>query len=159
MDKNSADKALFEFADIAEKLGITWFLALGTCLGMVRDGGYIKGDNDIDLGVVCLQETLAGLLKNLAAHGFKLGKTFLNPGDELNRHFYKYGVLLDVFFAFRDDTTPFLNSFAKVKYCGREFNVPYPVDDYLKSEFGDWRTPRPGKSRGPGKEVEHEILF
>lgn len=154
MDKASADKALFEFADVVDGLGVTWFLALGTCLGMVRDGGYIEGDNDIDLGVVCSRETLSELFRRLAGHGFKGGKAFLNPGNELNRHFYKYGVLLDVFFAFREDTKSFLASFDKVSYCGRQFNIPYATDDYLKSEFGDWRTPRPGKSRGPGIEVK-----
>jgi len=158
MNKQNADKALFEFADIAEEQGITWFLVLGTCLGMVRDGGYIKGDNDIDLGVMCSKEVLNELSEKLVEDGFKQGKTFLNPGNELNRHFYKYDVLLDVFFAFRDNIRCFLGQFDKISYCGRQFNVPYPTDDYLKLEFGDWRTPRPSKSRGPGKEVKQCLI-
>lgn len=158
MDKASADRALFEFADVADKLGITWFLGWGTCLGMVRDGGYVEGDNDIDLGVIGTKETLRELFRQLVGDGFKEGKTFLNPGNELNRHFYKHGVLLDVFFAFRDDTKPFLTAFDKVAYRSRQFNLPSPVNEYLKLEFGDWKTPRPDKSRGPGKEVKECLI-
>lgn len=155
MDKLSADRALFEFADAAEELGVVWFLALGTCLGMVRDGGYIEGDNDIDLGVVADRETLSRFFDALMARGFSPGNTHLNPGGERNQHFKKGGVLIDVFYTFRRDTEPFLLFFDRVAYGGREFNVPHPVEEYLASEFGDWRTPAPEKSRGPAPMIEY----
>lgn len=154
MDKDNADKALFEFAAIANGLGIRWFLVLGTCLGMVRDGGYIAGDNDIDLGVICSIRDLAKLFKNASKREFRIGKAFLNPDDEKNLHIYKYGILIDVFYTFRREDTPFFRSLEEITYCGRKFRVPSPVGDYLSLEFGDWKTPRPGKSRGPGREIK-----
>ncbi|GAF83446.1 unnamed protein product, partial [marine sediment metagenome] len=47
-----ADKLLNEYWDIAESLGIQSFLCFGTCLGFVRDGGHMIGDNDIDIGIL-----------------------------------------------------------------------------------------------------------
>ena len=159
MDKNNADKALFEFAEIADCLGTRWCLLLGTCLGMYRDGGYIEWDNDIDLGVIAPAEGLKELFTRLADQGFERGRTYLNPGNEANQHFRKNRVLLDIFFKFTDRQKRFLTSFDRVIYTGKSFNIPHPVEEYLAFEFGDWRTPRDGKSRGPGKLIEiGEIL-
>lgn len=156
MDKLSADKALFEFAKVADELGITWFLYLGTCLGMVREGSYIEGDNDIDLGVISDKETLGKFFAGLELRGFMRGSTFLNPGGERNQHFRRDDVLIDIFYTFKHETKPFLLSFDRVTYQGRELSVPHPVEEYLSSEFGDWRIPVLGqKSRGPGSKIEY----
>lgn len=152
MDKDKADRALFEFADIAaEELGVTWFLALGTCLGFVRSGGYIPGDTDIDLGIICGKEAIIGLFRRLVQHGFRQEYTFLNPGNEVNQHFLKYETLLDIFFIFLEKERQYLDSFDEVEYEHRKFKIPHPIEDYLACEFGDdWRTPSPEKSRGLG---------
>jgi len=158
MDKEKARKVLLEFGDIADGLGVPWFLYLGTCLGFVRDGSFIEYDDDIDLGVLCDKGTLARLFGELVRKGFVKGDAYLNPGNEKNQHFFKDGILVDVFFTFRDDTREFLTSFDEVHYNGRRFRVPHPVNDYLTSEFGDWRTPQRGKSRGPGIPLKGNCL-
>ena len=48
-----ADDVLDEFFEIANRLKIKAFLMYGLCLGFVRDGEYIEGDNDLDVGVIC----------------------------------------------------------------------------------------------------------
>jgi len=45
----NASKALREATDLLDKLGVRYFLAFGTCLGIVRDGALIKWDWDVDL--------------------------------------------------------------------------------------------------------------
>jgi len=125
-----ADKLLNEYWDIAERLKIKTFLLYGSCLGFVRDGGYIIGDNDIDVGILGgLEELTAELIKN----GFINRRTYGK-----NRHFLKYGILLDIYFEFSDRI--FLQSFDKVNYKNRDYNVPHPVEKYLKIRYGDWRT-------------------
>jgi len=158
MDRQKASRVLFEFADIADSLGVRWCLLLGTCLGIVRDGDLIEYDDDLDLGVLCDKQTLVELFDKLVGAGFTKGDAYLNPGNEKNQHFFKDGILVDVFFTFRDDTREFLTSFDEVHYNGRRFHVPHPVNDYLTSEFGDWRTPQRDKSRGPGIPLKGDCL-
>lgn len=128
----SADKLLTEYWAIASDLRIQTFLYYGTCLGFVRDGGYIEGDNDIDIGIL---GGLPLLGPNLVKSGFIHIVTV-----EKNSHFLKYGILLDIYFSF--SCHKFLQSFDQVVYKGRSYKVPHPVDEYLKSLYGDWKTPK-----------------
>jgi len=127
-----ADKLLNEYWDIAANLNIQTFLYYGTCLGFVREGGYMEGDNDIDVGILGgLEELTAELIKN----GFINRRTYGK-----NRHFLKYGILLDIYFEFSDRN--FLQSFDKVNYKNRDYNVPHPIEEYLKARYGDWKVVR-----------------
>ena len=132
--KELADEVLEEWDDICNELKIRHFLALGTCLGFVRDKGYIKGDNDIDVGVpVADFGKLAG---ELMKRGFKAGHNFGG-----NQHFYKHGILLDIYFGHG------VKSLRKITYNEREYDIPHPVEGdleryYPASKWGvDWRTP------------------
>ena len=125
-----ADKILNEFWDIAESLGIQAFLCFGTCLGFVRGEGWIINDNDIDVGILGgLEDLTAGLVKGSFIHRRSYGK---------NRHFLKGGILLDVWFGFH--CTKFLQSFERISYKGREYDVPHPVEGYLEARYRDWKT-------------------
>lgn len=126
----TADKLLNEYWNIAEALEIKTFLYLGTCLGFVRDGGYIIADNDIDIGIL---GGIGKLTAKLIENGFV--KKAIGP---TNMHFLKYGILLDIYFGFPDQR--FFQSFDKVTYKGKTYNVPHPVEEYLKARYGDWKT-------------------
>jgi len=125
----TADKLLNEYWDIAKSLGIKTFLWHGTCLGFIRGDGYIANDNDIDVGILNgLEELTLALVK----------ADFIDKGiQKRSRHFLRYGILLDINFNFSDKE--FLQSFSKIVYKGRSFNVPHPVEEYLKARYGDWR--------------------
>ena len=129
-----ADKVLNEYSDIADALKIKSFLFGGTCLGFVRDGGYIFADNDIDVGIPegKIEEITVGLVKA----GFEHKRDWC----EHNRHFLKYDILLDVNYIFYPWERELLQSFDEVTYKGRAYNVPHPVEDYLKKNYGDWKT-------------------
>ena len=129
-----ADKLLNEYWDIAESLGVKTFLMYGTCLGFVRDGGYIEADNDIDFGIL-------GGGKELVAELIESG--FICKGIyEVNGHFIKYNILLDVFFTPAYNISgDFFKTLDEVRHNGRIFNVPHPIEEYLSNRYGDWRVP------------------
>lgn len=47
-----ADEVLNEFSKIVSDNNLDYFLLHGTALGFYRDSGYIKGDSDIDVGMI-----------------------------------------------------------------------------------------------------------
>lgn len=123
-----ADKLLNEYWDIAESLKIKTFLLEGTCLGFVRGDGYIVADNDIDVGILSgLEELTMELVKNGFINRRSYGK---------NRHFLKYGILLDVWFSFY--SRKFLQAFDMIIHNGKSYNIPHPFQEYLKARYGNW---------------------
>ena len=51
MDSASCSSLAYEISTKLNSVGIPVWLEYGSALGAVRDGGFIEGDNDIDLGV------------------------------------------------------------------------------------------------------------
>jgi len=136
--KSEADSNLEEFSDIATGLDIKHFLYAGTCLGFVRDGGYIPWDCDIDVGVLCTEEKLNQLTEALIEHGFR--KHSCMP-----LFFKKRRIVMGVFTIFPPSQIVFLNELDTVEYGGREYFVPHPVEEFLAFAYGDsWRTPIEG---------------
>jgi len=68
----------------------------------------------------------------------------------LNRHVRSGTAWLDVYFKMLNDRKKFMIRSNKIRFKGRTFNCPYPVEEYLTLEFGDWKTPCSQKSRGKG---------
>ncbi len=129
-----ADKILAECDDICRKLGFggLWFL-MGTCLGIVRDGGYIQDDNDLDIGPKCSEEELEKFIEELIKNGY--------IRDGVSRHFYKYGILVDLRPMYNE--SPFEVSFTEIVYKGRAYRIPKLIDEYLRNYYGDWRVKKP----------------
>lgn len=131
--KERADKVLEEWDDICKELNVDHFLILGTCLGFVRDKGYIKEDHDIDVGV--RPENFSAVSRQLVARGFILVD---NLG--YGAHFWKDHIWLDVL---TSTGNKFLTAFDKVSYNGRIYDIPHPVEQYLEFQYGkDWKIPQ-----------------
>ena len=135
-NKAKADKALFEFDAVAKSCGIKYSLIVGTCLGFIREGGYIEGDPDIDLAVICSKEERNKFFNKLKAAGFEW-ISLLSRG---NVHFCRYSILVDVWFAWFA-ASPFLSELREIEYEGRKFNIPKQTEKYLEYTYGDWRVP------------------
>jgi phosphorylcholine metabolism protein LicD len=131
-----ADGILDEYFAVTAQLGIPAAIILGACLGLVRDGAYPPGDNDIDVVAVVDDLDRAYLTKKLIALGYLVGRTF--PAN--NTHFVKDGILLDLYWRQSDG---FYSEFESVEYRGKRYPVPAPVDVYLTTCYGDWKTPDP----------------
>lgn len=145
-EKAVADKILEEWDDVCNRLGIKHFLLWGTCLGFYRDKGYIKNDDDIDVGVLGSENDFKRLIEELLKKGF-WGQGF-GPKQEYKKnskypmhHLWKHNMLLDIYFSFYSGDR-FLKSFDTVTYHGRVYNVPHPIEQFLKWKYDDWRTPK-----------------
>jgi len=138
-----ADSILDEFFQIAGRLEIKACLAFGLCLGFVRDGGYIDGDNDLDVVVVIPSEEVKMTLVNeLIKCGFKQGESY--PMPSYNVHFYKNEILLDIYF--RQQGKFYLN-FDTVKYNDKTYPVPHPVEEYLGACYSNWKVKEEQETR------------
>jgi len=122
-----ANETLQHFDDICRSLRIIYFLAAGTCLGFYRDKNYMKGDNDIDIRVICGDDKFEQLVQTLAEEGFSPA---LEPGYE-RMHFRKNDILFDIK---RADGTEF--QFDTIYFNGWPYRVPYPVESYLERLYG-----------------------
>lgn len=129
-----ADKVLDEFFEIAERLRIRACLAAGLCLGFVRDGGYIDGDNDLDMVAICTGDERNNLTNALKEHDFNVGRSFPPPHN--NAHFHKNRILVDIYFRALGE---YYSQFGSVQYKGKSYPVPHPVEKYLSVCYTNWR--------------------
>ncbi len=137
MEAEYANAILDEIDNICKELNITYLLTYGTCLGFFRDGGYIKDDNDIDIGVKCTEKEYTALAVKLIKRGYK--------GIIAYGHFVKYNTLLDIHLPdeLRKYGVEQLEVFDKVKHNGRVYNIPHPIKGYLDVIYkGKWRIPK-----------------
>lgn len=134
--KEFADELLKDWSDVCKSLNIPHFLLMGTCLGFYRDKGYIEGDSDIDVGILCSPERVEDLVKALAEKDIKGGgRLACNINTGRNR------VLLDIWHVFGPLHMAFLSKLDTIIYEGRTYNTPSPIEDYLEFNYVDWRTP------------------
>lgn len=141
----------------------------GTLLGLVREGGFIKHDDDIDFGVAPDGIDPKRLLDVALAYGLEFCRAFSWHGKITELTFKYKGVPIDFFFTYRHDDGrvygQVYNNFTnqggrrvarlvkrlyKPGYDGVEMlavnNIEVPVpknkEEYLEFSYGDgWRTP------------------
>lgn len=133
-----------------------YFLIDGTLLGHVRDGGFILGDNDIDLGMR-IEDFDEGLIDDMAQAGLPLLRREGEPERGLVLQFLCDGIRLDLSMFYRDDDD--LVTFhhirgrrlaarvpdfatAPARFEGVDVAIPTPPERYLIAAYGHkWRRP------------------
>jgi hypothetical protein len=161
---------LTRLSEIFERHQIPAFAAYGTLLGFVREGGFLKHDDDIDIGILpgpwSPRRLLEVLLEKESGFLFLWGFSYNGKVTEFKMQYRD--VPIDFFF-YEDDgekfhagsyhfypnmkyPSPTANSaqrvceprivnLSKIKVYGIDFPVPENTEFVLESLYGNWRVP------------------
>jgi len=162
---------LRDIAAIFDKHGIKGYAAFGTLLGMVREKGFIKHDEDIDLGILPGSITPQRLLKILLEdeEGFSFAFAFAYHDRVTEFKVYYKKVPIDFFFfnavgdkfcyeayswqqgveypsekanSVRLVYQPFVRNTQLLEVMGVKFPVPVNAEEVLAGLYGSsWRVP------------------
>jgi hypothetical protein len=168
------DRKIELLSEIASKLkGKKWWMDAGTLLGSVRGGDFIKGDNDIDIGIHAKH-----MSKELCAKINESPKLDVAEGSGDMDKFYKTEIhLLDddgkrvsvggkgvfndiyVYYPVENDYVmgdsgkyyripkPHLDKLTTGTIRGKRFPIPSDAKNLLEFVYGeDWETPNRGKT-------------
>lgn len=155
-----AKQCLIEFKQACKKTDTKFCLWYGTALGVYRDGAFIPEDHDIDVLIILdnnisFTETLDKI--TLELDGWE--QLWIEPKGQC--HYYKKGILLDVWFMKKDgDQYISLTRFAseathsvsmkrwpkkhfdkldEIKFMGCKFPIPAHIEEYLEKRYKTWK--------------------
>ena len=157
LDIGSAERVLKEVKNIFDGLGIIFFLQSGSCLGAVRDGGFIPWDDDVDLLSIIgrnalSEESILATVEVFQKNGFFARRNHVP--NCFNHSFLKNWVRIDWTCVYPVNNTVFsypgiylpITLFEhpkEVEFLGAKFPVPNPPEEYLRLKYGDeWRKPK-----------------
>ena len=164
MDPIAASERLRDIKRILDQLGAVFFIAYGTCLGAIREGGFIPWDDEMDMGsVIGLngldEETIDRGIEAFKENGYyvHVNRTSRHIGvsvvkSSIRADWTCHRIIGDSVFQYPGVRTP-LELFTQLKeidFIGEKFLVPNPPEKYLETKYGpNWATPK-----GPGFEEE-----
>jgi hypothetical protein len=161
-----ARRALADLADVLPVEEWRWYVISGTFLGLVREGGFLAHDYDIDVGIDHDAERVAHLVEVVEADRRFVVKKVDDaqsvvevPGGyamqrelALVKLIHESGINVDVFVHHRDGDVVWHGSsihrwqnsvfeLAPYRLEGTAVLGPQDSDRYLTENYGDWRTP------------------
>lgn len=92
---DAARAVLAEVTEMFDRLSIRHHISDGTLLGLIREGGFIAGDNDVDIRIdrAAVND---GLVQTFEDQGFSLLYRDWVDGAEVTLAFYKGGTVVDL---------------------------------------------------------------
>jgi hypothetical protein len=161
LDVVAAERVLKEAKRLMEQLGVIFFLRQGTCLGAIRDKGFIPWDDDLDIGSVIGLHDLTK--KSIDRVIDRTIAAFTNSGyivkTETNDHTITIMMLKsstridwtcsqiidDSVFHYPGIRIPIglFTDLKEIDFIGEKFLVPNPPEEYLRFKYGaEWMTPK-----------------
>lgn len=149
------------FGSILEKHNIFFWLSEGTALGIIREGNFIKHDDDVDLGIFFLdKDKFLNAFSDFKKLGFTLAEISLNKtfycfirkGEKIDIDITGDNIeCMSIYRRKCNILLPYLKEFEKVKFNNKYYNVP--KTDYLEFIYGkDWKIPKKTKNLNPDLE-------
>ncbi|MDD5219999.1 MAG: LicD family protein [Candidatus Bipolaricaulis sp.] len=143
------DNTLLQGKAILEDVGLPYFLVGGTLLGIVREGGLLAHDKDVD--VACLEEDLNEKTRKKMMKFKQFGGVSDSRGhyafafDEVpfdvfvmkkigNRRCFNQSGVLGLWWPEEMIERPW----SEVEYRGIKWNAPKDIDGFLTHMYGDW---------------------
>ncbi len=159
-DKKRFEKICIENLELAsaalEENNAKHWITDGTLLGFYRDGGLIKGDRDIDLGMM-IEDLPANIHVFLKSKGLHLLRINGSVDYGLEYTYTRKGANLDIFFFYRENDFVWhanwlrekkirfrypLFGVKKTQFKAKEFWAPENIEQYLELKYGkNWRVP------------------
>lgn len=154
VDAIDTEIELQEVCEALRKQGIKHWLSSGTLLGIYRDGGFLKDDTDIDIGIMSTKLPILDYkLETIRIFGKVMQTVYRSPRD----------IAVDLMW-FYEEGENIINknnggmwvkpkerfkNLDKIEFKGEFYSCPNPVW-YLSRRFKDWKTPmaREGKNWG-----------
>ena len=156
-DPVAAKMVLIEAKQILDKLGIVFFLRQGTCLGAIRDHGFIPWDDDLDLGSVFGLHGFSEKSVDRVVAAFRENGFFAKV-EHHDQYIYVpmiksavrvdwmcYRILDDSIFHYPGVRLPvrLFTNLKEIEFLEEKFNVPNPPEEYLLLKYGEeWVTPK-----------------
>lgn len=155
------ERALLKIRKLFDRLGLTFWLSGGQVLGLIRDGGFLANEHDIDLGiygedvgmvynklrdeqiVVDLRMTDKGKVRCLKLKINGIGvDIFVFHCELTNAVVERYAITHCEGFGYAYHCYPeeIFRNLKKVKFLGESFLIPNPPETYLELEYGNWKT-------------------
>ena len=157
LDVAAATVVLREAKQILDNLGVVFFLRQGTCLGAIRDHGFIPWDDDIDLGSVIGLHGFSGKSVDRVVAAFRKNGFFARAEHQdqciyvsmiklaVRTDWMCYRIIDDSIFHYPGTRIPvrLLTNLKEIEFIGEKFYVPNPPDEYLRLKYGEeWMIPK-----------------
>ena len=162
---SAAERLLREAKQVLDELGVPFFLRQGTCLGAIRDKGFIPWDDDLDLGSIIgrqgiseesIEEVVAafrdrGYFAKIERNDYSISASMIKSSIRMDWTCYR--VIDDKIIHFPGVPMParLFTQLMEIDFIGEKFHVPNPPEEYLRLKYGaDWMVP---KKTGYEKEI------
>lgn len=171
LQKNGYDIST-RIGEILDKSNISYFFTYGTLLGLIRDNGFIKHDNDLDIGILKTDDfswddlssllSKSGLTKlhEFGIDGKVTEQTYIYNGTGIDFFLYEYEDNKMISYVyFKKDNFEYKNEYERsvskmissqiidFKYIvnnGVKFRIPKNAEQYLEDIYSEtWRVPNP----------------